>query len=367
MMVFLAGALLVTAAAAFVLILIARLAASGAGAPDPALLVHRRHLEELDDLKGRGLLNPEDEKAARTEGARRLLLSAALAAPPETPGSRRSAQAVFLVALVSALLAFGLYFKLGAPGDPDQPFRARLADWRKRDPGGLDPPKLAAVLRQVTEERPDDPRGFEYLGRMQAASGDVYNAAKAFGRAAKLDPANPQYPLLQGEALLDVAGGKPSPDAEAALQRALALDPKSLAARFSLGRAKIEGGARGEGLDLWRSILADLPPADPRRAAFAQEVDRVSAGGVVGAPAVKAKEGPPAEAMTFIRAMVESLKGKLAANPDDPAGWARLVRSFGVLHDKQGQADALAGARKAFAGTPEKLKPALDEARDHPA
>jgi cytochrome c-type biogenesis protein CcmH len=372
MTAFLAAAIAVTAAACLVLILLARLAAGGSGGPDPAVLVHRRALAELGELSDRGLLGPADEKAARAEAARRLLASAAGAAPQERAGARGSRRAVVLTALACAAAAFALYFKLGAPADPDQPYAARVAMWRRADPSGLDPPKLAAVLRQVTKERPNDPRGFEFLGRMQAASGDPYLAARSFAAAGRLDPANPQYPLLEGEALLDLAGGRPAPEAEAALRRSLAIDPKNLAARFSLGRAEIDGGERGAGLDLWRGILAELPSSDPRKAPFEKEVERVAAGGrAAPAPAgggpQTAGEGLPPEAMGFIRAMVASLKDRLAKAPDDPAGWARLVRSMGVLHDRAGQAEALEGARRAFAGAPDKLAPALAEARAHPA
>ena len=65
--------------------------------------------------------------------------------------------------------------------------------------------------------------------------------------------------------------------------------------------------------------------------------------------------------------MVASLAAKLAANPDDAEGWARLVRSYGVLHDAPAQADALAKARKQFAGKPDALAPIEAEAKGHPA
>jgi cytochrome c-type biogenesis protein CcmH len=64
--------------------------------------------------------------------------------------------------------------------------------------------------------------------------------------------------------------------------------------------------------------------------------------------------------------MVASLAAKLAAHPDDPEGWARLVRSYGVLHDRSAQADALAKARRALAGRADALAAVEGEARSHP-
>ena len=48
--------------------------------------------------------------------------------------------------------------------------------------------------------------------------------------------------------------------------------------------------------------------------------------------------------------MVARQAAKLTAQPNDPEGWARLVRSYGVLGDKTAQQAALADARKALAG-----------------
>jgi cytochrome c-type biogenesis protein CcmH len=117
--------------------------------------------------------------------------------------------------------------------------------------------------------------------------------------------------------------------------------------------------------------LADLPAADRRRALLSAQIDGVAAGRPMQPPppapegAAQAAAGPGASA--FIRAMVAGLAAKLAANPDDPAGWARLVRSYGVLHDAPAQAAALAKARKLFAGKADALGPIEAEAKDHPA
>jgi cytochrome c-type biogenesis protein CcmH len=57
--------------------------------------------------------------------------------------------------------------------------------------------------------------------------------------------------------------------------------------------------------------------------------------------------------MAFIRSMVASQAADLKAHPDNPDGWARLVRSYGVLGDPAAQAQALAAAERQFAGRPD--------------
>jgi cytochrome c-type biogenesis protein CcmH len=63
--------------------------------------------------------------------------------------------------------------------------------------------------------------------------------------------------------------------------------------------------------------------------------------------------------------MVDRLAARLQASPDDPDGWARLVRSYGVLNDGAAQAKALARARRLFAKRPDAL--AAIEAAARPA
>jgi cytochrome c-type biogenesis protein CcmH len=48
--------------------------------------------------------------------------------------------------------------------------------------------------------------------------------------------------------------------------------------------------------------------------------------------------------------MVDGLAARLRANPDDPAGWVRLVRAYTVLGETDRRDAALAEARSRYAG-----------------
>jgi cytochrome c-type biogenesis protein CcmH len=398
----------VLAGATALLVMLAARRAETDPADDPALSLHRRQLAEIDDLVARGLLNPKDEAAVRAEAARRLIGRAEAAGTPETRGSPAARRIALAAAVLGAALAVGLYVFLGAAGAPDQPYRQRVAAWRRSDPASLDARELLAVLGDMARQRPNDPQVFAFLGRAALAAGDPFAARKAYARAIALSPpAAPSSAALQaalGEALAEEAAARgegagenassqnassqnassqnasgqnasgPTPGrdaARAAFRRALALDPKSPEALFALGRLEIEAGRRAEGVVLWRTLLAELPPADPRRAALAAAADRVAAGGPVEAPAPAgaAAQGPLAAGETgaFIRGMVARLAAKLDAAPNDPEGWARLVRAYGVLHDKPAQDAALKRARALFAARPAVLAPIEAEAAAHPA
>ncbi len=339
---------------------------------DPALPVYRRHLAELDEQAARGVLGPEDHAAARAEAARRLLKSADTLRRAEQPGGRRSRLVVAGGGAAAALLALGIYLALGSPGLPDQPFKTRVEGWRRSDPAGLDAPRMAAVLREITATRPNDPQAFEYLGRAELAAGDGFAAARAFAVAARLAPGRADLLTQEGMALTADGEGKVTPAARAAFRQALAIDPKNAPARYFLGRARIADGDVAGGLDDWRALEADLPPNDPRRADLQAEIAAggkpVIAGPDASAPApgqmAAQMTGAPGGArplavdpaqMAFIQAMVTRQAADLRAHPDDAQGWVRLVRAYGVLGEGQAQAAALDQARRHLAGRPDAL------------
>ena len=379
-----AGAL-AAAAALLVAARAAGIARGAVAAEDPALGVHRRALSELDELAARGLVAPGELAAAQAEAGRRLLSAADVARRPERASPRGSRLAVTGGAALAAVLALGAYLLIGAPGYPDQPYARRLAGWSQpRGLEALDPARLAAVLAEVARKRPDDPRAFDFLGRAHMAAGDFGSAAQAFEHAGRLAPANAGYPVEAGEALLEGQGGKVPPEAQAAFLEALRRDPGNAAARYHLARARMAAGDVAGGLAEWRALAAGLAPADPHRASLLAEIAQAQGGGIEAAPPQAlpipplAGAGPTADQVAaaartapaggveqgaFIRSMVAARAARLRANPDDPAGWALLVRSYGVLGDAAAQAQALAQARIALARRPEALAQIEAQAR----
>jgi cytochrome c-type biogenesis protein CcmH len=64
------------------------------------------------------------------------------------------------------------------------------------------------------------------------------------------------------------------------------------------------------------------------------------------------------------KAMVAGLAARLKENPDDPAGWQRIIRAYAVLGERAEAQTAAGQARKIFAGKPD-IVAALDaEAKD---
>jgi cytochrome c-type biogenesis protein CcmH len=222
---------------------------------------------------------------------------------------------------------------------------------------------MAALLRSIAQQRPSDVKAYDYLGRAELAAGHDIAAAEAFRKAIRLAPRRADLRAMLGEALSMDADGAPSPQAQLAFQEALAIDPTNAPARYYLGRAAISAGRIAQGVAIWRSLAAELPPNDTHRQALLAEIDAVTRHGDGTTPRQAAPSGAqgaesppiPAAQLGFIRAMVAKQAADLNAHPDDPDGWARLVRSYGVLGDRAARSGALARAKQLFAGRPSAL------------
>jgi len=355
MYLFWIAAALLSAAVAVLIVLRAARAADRRQAEDPSLAVYRRQLSEIDDLADRGLLPDGEQRSARTEASRRLLAAADAQTPPVEGGRNRLL--VITLAGAAPLIALGVYLVIGSPQTPDQPFAARLKEWRAA-PDTLDPERMAAVLQQVAAEHPRDPAPLVYLSHADLAGGDYVGAEQAVRKAITLDPNRGELWGMLGEVLTDKAGLDGTPDARAAFLRAAALDPKLPGPRYYLARAQIAGGDVKGGLAGWQALSADLQPSDPRRAELMGEIAAVEKTGAL--PSAQAAAAAPADPQAMIRGMVARLAAQLAMQPDDPPGWGRLIRSYTILGDEPKRQAAYDRAQALFKDHPDAWKQVQD-------
>jgi cytochrome c-type biogenesis protein CcmH len=335
-----------------------RAAAASAGPDEAAVPVYRRQLAEIEDLAARGLIADAERRTAEAEAGRRLL-AAAERSPSEW--SQKGRAGALAGAATAPLAAAVLYLVLGSPGLPDQPFAQRMAAWRstaKSDPASLAPTEMAAVLRELSKERSNDPEAFRFLAMAEAASGDFAAAVRALKQAIILAPGRADLWERMGEMLILDAQGEVTPQARAAFREALARDPQAAGARFQLARARMLDGDRAGGLNDLRALQSSLPADDGRRAALAAAIVELEKG---PAPAAA-----PAPSMAAIQGMVDGLAARLQAQPDDPDGWVRLVRSYAVLGDAARRDAALKRAKALFAARTDVISQLDEAARAEP-
>ena len=368
MMLWVAMAVLAAAAALSVLVPLARgrpASASASGAAEE-VSIYRDQLDEIGRDLDRGVIGEREAAAARTEIARRLIAADRDAAAPAAPASegRRRAAMLFGIAGVP-LLAVGLYLALGSPDLPDLPLSARLA-------APVETQDIAVLVSRVEAhlaENPDDGAGWEVLAPVYGRLGRYDDAAKAYANAVRLLGSTAARESALGEAIVRANDGAVTAEARAAFEKAAALDGQAVQPRFYLALALGQEGKRDEAAAALKALIKDAPAGAPWVAMVETVLARLEAAPPAAAPGpgaadIEAAAGLSPEARAaMIEGMVGQLAARLAAKPDDPTGWARLVRSYMVLGRPDDAAAALAKARTALAGNAEGLATVEAEAR----
>jgi len=229
---------------------------------------------------------------------------------------------------------------------------------------------IAALVARVETHlaaNPEDARGWELIGPVYMRMGRYGDAAVAFANIVRLLGPTAEREADVGEAIMRANGDVVTPEARAAFERALGLDRNATRPRFYLAVALGQEGRTDEAITAWRRLLDGAPENAPWVAVARQELARLE-GSPAGAPTAEDVEAAaamtPDERMAMIGGMVDSLAARLAANPDDAEGWARLIRSYMVLGRTDEANAALAKARGEFDGDAEKLAVVEGQARE---
>jgi len=345
--------------------------------------VYRDQLGEIDRDLARGVLTPDEAQATRAEIGRRLLAAAdAEAREPATKAAPGLLSPIAAGAVVVAVVAVagGLYATIGAPGLRDQPLAARRAaeaEARANRPrqakaeavlgappaAAADPQEVALVerLKAVLKERPRDLEGHRLLARSLGALGRWAEAHAAQRRVIELsgDKATADDYVGWAELMILATSGYVSPEAEAALARALTLDPRNPLGRYYSGTMLVQGGRPDLAYRLWSGLLAEGPPNAPWIAPIRAQIAEVAAAAGLPPPAGVADAGAeamaPEERQAMIEGMVAGLAERLEAEGGPPQDWAQLIRSLFVLGREAEGERVLAEARGVFAGDPAAL------------
>jgi cytochrome c-type biogenesis protein CcmH len=364
------------------------------------LQVYRDQLKEVDKDVARGVLTEEEAQRARTEVSRRLLeadraLTAAKSVEARTSTIDRMILGAGLVATVAG--AFAVYLQIGAPGYPDLPLATRVelveearatrpsqveaeAEVPFREGVAPDPRReeLVAQLREVMQERPDDPQGLSLLASNEAALGNFTAAHIAQTRLIELlgDQVTGFHFIDQAEMMILAAGGYVSPEAERALMRGLQLEPRNGTARYYVGLMYAQQGRPDLAFPIWRNLMAestvDAPWLEPIRlqieeVAFLAGID-VTLAELPQPSGPAPTRGPTAEDIeaaqgmsagdqaAMIEGMVAGLAERLATEGGPPEDWARLINAQIVLGRTEDAQAVYDEARSVFADLPEALE-----------
>ena len=374
MVLWIAMAVLAAAACLPLLMALARPPRS-VSANAPALAIYRDQLNEIGREVERGVVAAGDAEAARTEIARRLIRAGDAPVEPIAPQERlRKFATVAIIAM--PVLALGLYLVVGSPRTPDAPLAARPDVQAARE--------VQALVTQVETHlaaEPSDGKGWEVLAPVYRRLGRTADAVNAYTKAIALLGATAEREGDLGEAIIAASNGAVTPEAHAAFETARQLAPDDPRPRFYLALALTQAGRTDEARAAWQALLANSPADQPWVQVAEQQLaalggplpnspasnppspltatpgpaSATAAPGPNAADVAAAAQMTPADRQAMIAGMVAALAAKLKTSPDDPEGWARLIRSYVVLGRQADAEVALADARKALAGDAAKL------------
>lgn len=341
------AAMIVVAAVGLTLPLVRGPRAPAVEAPVDAIL--RR---QLADIEGQAAALPGDvAEGLRTEAVRRFLAEAPVSEGPGRPIRGRSV-VLFAVGLAGVIAASAslLYAQLGRPDLITAGARPVAAT----PPPDGQLPGLIVQLEAKMRRSPGDPKGWALLGWSYMQTRRYADAADAYGRAAALDPANPDNNSAQGEALVQASGGQVTGAAAAVFKAALAVDPGDPRARFFLATAKDQHGDHAGAMTDWIALLNSAPAGAPWTSDVRGVVQRLAAarGEDISKRLRIAAAALPGDQSAMIRTMVDGLAARLRTDPRHADGWVRLMRARMVLGEPSAATAAYHDGVQAFADAP---------------
>lgn len=326
-------------------------------------LVYKDQLAEIQRDATAGLIGPNEADAARVEISRRLLAASDVETSVSPTSNIAFRRAVAVIALVGLpLLAAGVYTRYGSPMLGDFPLAERARTVKASD--SLD--KLVAQVETHLEKNPTDGRGWDVLAPVLMKLGRFDDAARAFRNAVTYSGETAARRSDLGEALAAASGGVITADAKAEFERAVALDPNEVKARYFVGLAAEQDGRKEDAANIWRAMLAVAPADAPWRSLVQDALVRVG----VTAPKLSNEDMAAAKDMSgddrnaMIRGMVDRLATRLKDNGDDVEGWLRLMRAYIVLGERDKAQAALGDARQAVSKDAGRLQQLNDGLKD---
>ncbi|MEW4466374.1 tetratricopeptide repeat protein [Parasphingorhabdus sp. JC815] len=285
-----------------------------------------------------------------------------------------------IIAAILALGAIGVQIYRSTAGDASDPVAMPATEESGQAPSVNE---VIAGLEQKLQENPDDAESWRMLGWSYFETGKFAESATAMKRATTLDPKNPEYWSMLGEALVMASDGQKVPtDASDAFKKALALDKSDPRARYFLAVEKDISGDHSGAINDWFALLKDTPADAPYASDIRRVIEQVAkkenidvaarlakiapaapTGGIsTDGPqvATAAIPGPSRDEMqaaaalpagqqeAMIANMVDGLDKRLQSNPKDSNGWIMLMRSRMQLGQTAKAKQALADGLTAF-------------------
>ena len=282
--------------------------------------------------------------------------------PQLPPGTGHTAMMIGSLVLAASL---GIYLMLGRADLPGQPLAdrgAELAAAAEATSSRTASQRSAlADARAAAAASPTNVGAWLRLAMAAAAAEEANTELAALEQAESLTGGDPAIRAMRAEAMSRAANGQVTVPVRALIAEILAEDPAEPRALFLSGMAAYQDEDYQAAITIWRQLQSVSATDAPWTAVLARNIeDAARAGGID----LEAMPGPDADdiaaaaemsaedRMDMIEGMVDGLAARLAAEPEDAAGWQRLARAYLVLERPVDAAVALIGAADAMPDDP---------------
>lgn len=258
----LAAAVLVLLALAFVLPPLLRAGRPGTAQSETNRIVLRRRLQELETERAQGELGEAEYREARAD-VERQALEQVTAEDTATSGRQRRWGAAVVLVMVP-VLTVGVYWRLGG-------FETlQLQEQIDRVQADRDS-QLAFIrenigkLERRVEANPEQGEAWVMLGRSYMVLERYQEAVQAFDEARQRLGDQPQLLLSQAEAAAYAGGESGFAQAAALTEQVLAETPQHPRALWFAGMVAMERGEAHRAAQYWQRLRAQLPADSPAR------------------------------------------------------------------------------------------------------
>ncbi len=251
-----AAALLIVAALAFVLVpLLRSRAGSGPTVREANLAVLRGQRQDIESDVSLGLLPRDARETALAELAARADedLAATGDAPATAIGKPWGVAAFF--AMLIPVVTVGFYLWVGTPEVVDPKVLAAAG----AKPGDHQIEEMVLALEAKMQERPNDVEGWMLLARSYGATGKMERALSAYAHLAKIAPGDASILADYADALALSRGRNLAGEPMQLVMRALEADPRHPKALALAGTAKLNSGEFADSLVYWERLYAVFP------------------------------------------------------------------------------------------------------------
>ncbi len=293
-------------------------------------LYQARLLEIEKDLE-LGRLDEVSAQAAKSEEARKLIKSSEVEA--HSTVSHKNRALVILAALSLPIFSLPYYYSTGS----HQVVNSTVVQVDDGDQLSIE--DLLKVAEKRLQSNPDDVDGWKVVVPVYMRMKRYQDAENAYQNILRVEGRSAEYLLKLADVYIEQEQGQINDKAKSLITEVLSVDKENAIAKFYTGIIELQNDNLEGTRQIWQTMIDGakgdeewLPVIKGRLAELGTlEKPEVSEPDFNQETANAIQEMNPEDRLEAIGQMVANLADKLEANPNNKAGWQRLIRSYLTL------------------------------------